>query len=130
MTEGIIIDNLSETVDKLEQLRHLGIRMSLDDFGTGYSSLSYLKRLPLDELKIDKSFVFDVLKDPHDALLVQTIINISNQFVLDTVAEGVETREQLDFLQRNGCKYYQGYYYSRPLPLDELKSFLLEHDVT
>ena len=95
VTEGIIIDNLSETVEKFNQLRYLGVRLSLDDFGTGYSSLSYLKRLPLDELKIDKSFVFDVLKDPHDALLVQTIINIAHQFGLDTVAEGVETEEQL-----------------------------------
>lgn len=127
VTEGIIINNLSETTEKFEQLRKLGIRMSLDDFGTGYSSLSYLKRLPLDELKIDKSFVFDVLKDPHDALLVQTIINIANQFGLDTVAEGVETEEQLNFLKQNDCKIYQGYYYSRPLPFTELKEFLLNN---
>ncbi|MCW9012200.1 MAG: EAL domain-containing protein [Gammaproteobacteria bacterium] len=127
VTEGVIIDNLSETIDKFEQLRGLGARLSLDDFGTGYSSLSYLKRLPLDELKIDKSFVFDVMKDPHDAQLVETIINIAHQFGLDTVAEGVENEEQLQFLKHKSCKIYQGYYYSRPLPLEQLKAFLLKN---
>ncbi len=127
ITEGVVINNLSETVEKFQQLRKLGVRMSLDDFGTGYSSLSYLKRLPLDELKIDKSFVFDVMRDPHDALLVQTIIDIANQFGLDTVAEGVENEEQLGFLKQKACKYYQGYHYSRPLPLHELTEFLLKN---
>ncbi len=124
VTEGIAISNLSETIEKFQQLRNIGVRISLDDFGTGYSSLSYLKRLPLDELKIDKSFVFDVMQDPHDALLVQTIINIANQFGLDTVAEGVEGIEQLNFLKQESCKYYQGYYFSRPLPIDKLREFL------
>ncbi len=124
VTESVIINNLNETISKFEELRQLDIRMSLDDFGTGYSSLSHLKRLPLDELKIDKSFVFDLLKDPHDALLVQTILNIANEFGLDTVAEGVEDEDQLAFLQSKGCKYYQGYYFSRPLPLAELKVFM------
>ncbi len=127
VTEGIVISNLAETIEKFEQLRKLGVRMSLDDFGTGYSSLSYLKRLPLDELKIDKSFVFDMLRDPHDALLVQTIINIANQFGLDTVAEGVEDEHQLHFLKEKSCMIYQGYYYSRPLPIDDLKSFLCKN---
>lgn len=127
ITEGVVINNLSETVEKFQQLRKLGVRMSLDDFGTGYSSLSYLKRLPLDELKIDKSFVFDVMRDPHDALLVQTIIDIANQFGLDTVAEGVENEEQLNFLKQKSCKFYQGYHYSRPLPLHELTEFLLKN---
>lgn len=124
VTENVIINNLNETIDKFDELRQLDIRMSLDDFGTGYSSLSHLKRLPLDELKIDKSFVFDLLKDPHDALLVQTIINIASEFGLDTVAEGVEDDDQLAFLQSKGCKYYQGYYFSRPLPLAQLKAFM------
>jgi diguanylate cyclase (GGDEF)-like protein/PAS domain S-box-containing protein len=124
VTENVIINNLNETIGKFEELRQLDIRMSLDDFGTGYSSLSHLKRLPLDELKIDKSFVFDLLKDPHDALLVQTILNIASEFGLDTVAEGVEDEDQLAFLQSKGCKYYQGYYFSRPLPLAELKAFM------
>jgi diguanylate cyclase (GGDEF)-like protein/PAS domain S-box-containing protein len=124
VTESVIINNLNETIGKFEELRQLDIRMSLDDFGTGYSSLSHLKRLPLDELKIDKSFVFDLLKDPHDALLVQTIINIASEFGLDTVAEGVEDDDQLAFLQSKGCKYYQGYYFSRPLPLAQLKVFM------
>lgn len=124
VTESVIINNLNETISKFEELRQLDIRMSLDDFGTGYSSLSHLKRLPLDELKIDKSFVFDLLKDPHDALLVQTILNIASEFGLDTVAEGVEDEDQLAFLQNKGCRYYQGYYFSRPLPLAELKAFM------
>jgi len=124
VTESVIINNLNETISKFEELRQLDIRMSLDDFGTGYSSLSHLKRLPLDELKIDKSFVFDLLKDPHDALLVQTILNIANEFGLDTVAEGVEDEGQLAFLQSKGCKYYQGYYFSRPLPLAQLTAFM------
>ncbi len=124
VTEGIVINNLAETIEKFDQLRKLGVRMSLDDFGTGYSSLSYLKRLPLDELKIDKSFVFDMLRDPHDALLVQTIINIASQFGLDTVAEGVEDEHQLHFLKEKSCMIYQGYYYSRPLPITDLRQFL------
>lgn len=126
VTESVIINNLNETISKFDELRQLDIRMSLDDFGTGYSSLSHLKRLPLDELKIDKSFVFDLLKDPHDALLVQTIINIASEFGLDTVAEGVEDEAQLAFLQGKGCKYYQGYYFSRPLPLAQLKTYMQE----
>jgi len=124
VTESIIINNLAETTEKFEHLRNLGIRISLDDFGTGYSSLSYLKRLPLDEIKIDKSFVFDVFINSHNALLVQTIINIADQFGLDIVAEGVETEEQLNFLKQHNCKIYQGYYYSQPLPLEQLKMFL------
>jgi diguanylate cyclase (GGDEF)-like protein/PAS domain S-box-containing protein len=124
VTEGIAIDNLNDTIEKFKQLRHVGVKLSLDDFGTGYSSLSHLKRLPIDELKIDKSFVFDLEEDPQDALLVKTIINISHQFGLETVAEGVETKEQLEFLKSENCTIYQGYYYSRPLPIDQLREFL------
>jgi len=129
VTEGVAINDLNDTIEKFKALREIGARMSLDDFGTGYSSLSYLKRLPLDELKIDKSFVMDVLKNPHDALLVHTILNIANEFSLDTVAEGVEESGQLDFLKDKGCKYYQGYYYSRPLPFDDLKIFLQKNNL-
>ncbi len=124
VTEGIAIDNLAEAIDKFEQLRHVGVRLSLDDFGTGYSSLVYLKRLPIDQLKIDKSFVFDIEDDPQDALLVQTILRIASQFGLETVAEGVETGEQRAFLENGGCCIYQGYYFSRPLPLEQLRAYL------
>ncbi|MFV1984570.1 MAG: putative bifunctional diguanylate cyclase/phosphodiesterase [Thiohalomonadales bacterium] len=120
VTEHIAIENLKETIAKFEQLRQVGVRLSLDDFGTGYSSLSHLKRLPIDELKIDKSFIFDIEYNPQDALLVQTIIKIAHQFNLNVIAEGVETKQQLAFLLKENCNVYQGYYYSRPLPIKQL----------
>jgi len=89
-----------------------------------YSSLSHLKRLPIDELKIDKSFVFDIEDDPQNALLIKTIIKIAHQFDLEVVAEGVESKEQLDFLKSEHCNIYQGYYYSKPIPLDQLKKLI------
>ncbi len=124
LTEGIAIDNLDEAVRKFHELRDLGIRLSLDDFGTGYSSLSHLKRLPIDELKIDKSFVFDIEDDPQNALLIKAIIKIAHQFDLEVVAEGVESKEQLEFLKVEHCNIYQGYYYSKPIPLDQLKKLI------
>ncbi len=126
ITEGVIINDLQDAVERLTQLRSLGVRVSLDDFGTGYSSLSYLKRLPIDELKIDRSFVVDVEDDPHDATLVETIIKIAHQFKLDTVAEGVETEAQQAFLSKQKCRIYQGYLYSKPLPADELERFIAD----
>lgn len=127
VTERIAIQNLNEAFEKFSDLKHTGVRISLDDFGTGYSSLSHLKRLPIDELKIDKSFIFDIEEDPQDALLVKTILNIAQQFGLETVAEGVETLEQISFLKGQNCGIYQGYYYSRPLPLESLIEFLDEN---
>ena len=124
VTEGIAIENLNDTIEKFEDLKHVGVRLSLDDFGTGYSSLSHLKRLPINELKIDKSFVFDIEDDPQDALLVQTVINIAHRFGLSVVAEGVETEAQQNFLKDNDCDIYQGYLHSRPLPFEQLKDFL------
>ena len=124
VTEHIAIDNLNDAIEKFEQLQQVGVRLSLDDFGTGYSSLSHLKRLPIDELKIDKSFVFDIETDPQDALLVKSIINIAKQFDLKIVAEGVETQEQLDFLRREGCNVYQGYIFSEALSIEKLTEYL------
>ncbi len=124
VTEGLAINDLNATVERFEHLRHLGVRLSLDDFGTGYSSLSHLKRLPLDELKIDQSFVFDIRNDPQDAQLVKTIVSIAHQFGLTAVAEGVEGEEELAFLEAQNCDVIQGYYYSRPLPLPELETYL------
>ena len=119
VTEGIVIDNIEDTIKKMDILKAMGIQFSIDDFGTGYSSLSYLKRLPIDELKIDQSFVRDITTDENDAEIVATIIAMALHLNLTVVAEGVEDIEQLEFLTNNGCETFQGYYYSRPLVASE-----------
>ncbi len=120
LTESLLVHDVEDAVHKMEELRALGVRFSLDDFGTGYSSLSYLKRLPLSQLKIDQSFVRDVLLDPNDAAIARTIMNLAQSLDLGVVAEGVETEGQMEFLLRNGCKAFQGYLFSRPVPIDQL----------
>jgi EAL domain-containing protein (putative c-di-GMP-specific phosphodiesterase class I) len=97
------------------------VRFSLDDFGTGYSSLSYLKRLPLDELKIDQSFVRDINHDNNDAMIVKTIIEMAQNFDLHVIAEGVEDEEQLMYLKENGCRLFQGYFFGKPMPPEEIE---------
>ena len=124
ITESMVMSNIGETIEKMEALRARGIRFAIDDFGTGYSSLSYLKRLPLDMLKIDRSFVRDVVSDPNDAAIVDTIIAMTSHLGLGVIAEGVETREQLDFLRERGCTHFQGFYYSPPVPAEELDSLI------
>ncbi len=124
ITESVLIGNMLEAFEKMRALKRLGVSFSLDDFGTGYSSLSYLSRLPLDELKIDKSFVANLPDTRTDAVIAQTIITMATSLGLKVVAEGVETEAQRDFLQRNGCDVHQGYLFSRPLPVGDFERYL------
>ncbi|MET0049223.1 MAG: EAL domain-containing protein [Sedimenticola sp.] len=123
ITEGVLLDTLEAAKDKMQALKKLGVRFSIDDFGTGYSSLAYLRRLPVDEIKIDRTFIRDISTDPEDAGLVETIIALAEKLDLEVVAEGVETDEQFRLLHEQGCSYFQGYYFHRPqtaAALDEL----------
>jgi len=122
ITESTIIRNVDQKLELLRAIRQRGIRIAIDDFGTGYSSLSYLKKLPLDTLKIDRSFVRDINMDTDDNAIIETIIAMAAKLGLGVVAEGVETREQLDFLQAQHCDVIQGYYFKRPAPLEDLWS--------
>jgi diguanylate cyclase (GGDEF)-like protein/PAS domain S-box-containing protein len=124
LTESLLADNLEDVIVKMEALRARGVGFSLDDFGTGYSSLSYLKRLPLDQLKIDQSFVADVLTDPNDASIAQTIVALGRGLGLAVIAEGVETEAQRNFLLQAGCETYQGYLFSKPIPADQFERYI------
>ena len=124
LTESSIMSNAQRTIDVLSTLQSMGLTISLDDFGTGFSSLSYLKRLPIDTLKIDQSFIRDLTADPDDAALVMAIVTLAHNLRLDVVAEGVETAEQLKFLQLLGCDEVQGYLFSKSLPAEELEQVL------
>lgn len=123
LTEGFSISNIEDVIKKMSILKEVGVGFSLDDFGTGYSSLSYLKRLPLDQLKIDQSFVRDILVDPNDAAISKMVIVLAESLGLAVIAEGVETPEQQVFLAEQGCHAYQGYLYSKPLPLAKFEEF-------
>lgn len=125
LTEGFSISNIEDVIVKMTKLKQVGVGFSLDDFGTGYSSLSYLKRLPLDQLKIDQSFVRDILIDPNDAAISKMVIVLAESLGLMVIAEGVETLEQKAFLEQQGCRAYQGYLYSKPLPLAQFEVFAL-----
>lgn len=124
LTESLLADNLDAAIAKMRNLKEMGVRLSVDDFGIGYSSLSYLKRLPIDELKIDRGFVKDILTDTNDAAIASTIIGLCRSLGLEVIAEGVETEEQRAFLARQGCHRYQGYLFCRPLPLAQLEAFM------
>ncbi len=117
VTEGLLLENWQATAERMHELVALGVRLSIDDFGTGYSSLAYLKKLPLYELKIDRSFVQDVPQDDNDAAIVRAIVAVAHHLRLQVVAEGVETQAQADFLRQHGCDALQGYLYGRPMPL-------------
>jgi diguanylate cyclase (GGDEF)-like protein/PAS domain S-box-containing protein len=124
LTESIVIDNVAETIARMQALKAIGVGFSMDDFGTGFSSLSYLKRLPLDQLKIDRAFVQDLASDPSDAAIVHTIIRMGQTLGLDVIAEGVESEAQLEILRQYGCTAYQGYLFARPLPLAGFEALL------
>lgn len=125
ITEGIVIQNLEDTIAKMHRLKRQGVSFAMDDFGTGYSSLTYLKRLPVDVLKIDQSFVRDATTDPNDAEIIRAIVAMARSLGLEMIAEGVEQADQLDFLQQQGCHLYQGYLFSKPLPLNEFRALLI-----
>jgi EAL domain-containing protein (putative c-di-GMP-specific phosphodiesterase class I) len=124
LTESMLLEDVEDIIAKMTELKTFGVIFSLDDFGTGYSSLSYLKRLPLDQLKIDQSFVRDVLTDPNDAAIARTIVALGHSLGLEVIAEGVETQAQRNFLETAGCMAYQGYLFGKPLPLDEFTSLI------
>jgi EAL domain-containing protein (putative c-di-GMP-specific phosphodiesterase class I) len=124
LTESIAMDDSSFTIDMVARLHALGIGLSIDDFGTGYSSLSYLKRFKIDKLKIDQSFIRDLHSDPDDAAIVTAIIGLAKGLGFRTIAEGVETQGQLDFLREHQCDEIQGYFYSKPVPADEFARLL------
>ena len=126
LTEGMLLEDINDTIAIMNILSEIGIQFSLDDFGTGYSSLQYLKRLPLDQLKIDQTFVRDIATDSSDKAIVCTIIAMSHSLGMDVIAEGVETEEQCQFLLKNGCVHFQGYLFGRPVPIEQFEA-LLKH---
>jgi diguanylate cyclase (GGDEF)-like protein/PAS domain S-box-containing protein len=124
LTESLVLDDIDDTIFKMNALRNIGVRFSMDDFGTGYSSLSSLKKLPLDQLKIDQSFVRDISIDLDDAIIVETIIAMANKLNMEVIAEGVETEAQRTFLEQNGCQLFQGYLFSKPVPIKQFELLL------
>jgi len=124
ITESLLMRDIGEVIAALRRLREAGIRISIDDFGTGYSSLGYLKQFPVDSLKIDRSFVKDLLISSDDAAICSAIIAMARELKLTTVAEGVEVVEQLEFLRRQGCDQIQGFLFSKPLPPAQLEDLL------
>ena len=126
LTESMLLEDTEDTIATMNVLKAIGIQLSLDDFGTGYSSLQYLKMLPLDQIKIDQSFVRDITADPDDAAIVQAIIAMSAALGLNVIAEGVETVEQREFLELHGCYHYQGYLFGKPVTIEQFESSLTQ----
>ena len=127
--ESLLAKDVEGAVRTLYELKRLGVHISIDDFGTGYSSLNYLKRFPVDRLKIDRSFVKDILSSPDDDAIVSAVIGMAASLRLGVVAEGVETEAQLDVLRRKNCEEIQGYYLSRPIPAEELPGLCCKESV-
>lgn len=124
LTEGMLLENIEETIATMNSLNDIGVQFSLDDFGTGYSSLQYLKRLPLDQLKIDQSFVRDIAANASDIAIVRTIVAIARSLEMDVIAEGVETEQQRQLLLKNGCSSFQGYLFGRPVPIEQFEAMI------
>jgi EAL domain-containing protein (putative c-di-GMP-specific phosphodiesterase class I) len=124
LTESMLIDDVEAVITRMGALKAYGVAFSLDDFGTGYSSLAYLKRLPLDQLKIDQGFVRNIVTDPNDAAIAKMVVVLAESLGLAVIAEGVELQAQADFLAHLGCHAYQGYLFSKPLPLESLEVFV------
>ena len=124
LTESLLVNNIEDTIATMKTIKEIGIQLSLDDFGTGYSSLQYLKLLPLDQIKIDQSFVRDIATDPNDDAIVKTIIAMTHALGLNVIAEGVETEVQRQFLESSGCYNYQGYLFGRPIPIEQFEASL------
>jgi EAL domain-containing protein (putative c-di-GMP-specific phosphodiesterase class I) len=129
VTESMMMHEPEEAVKLLRDLKAIGVRLTIDDFGTGYSSLAYLKRLPIDCVKIDASFIRGIPVDASDVAITETIIAMSRSLGLKVVAEGVETRDQARFLEQRGCDEMQGFYFSRPLPAESLAAYLRQEPV-
>jgi diguanylate cyclase (GGDEF)-like protein/PAS domain S-box-containing protein len=128
LTESLLLDNIEDTIANMNVLKEVGIKFSMDDFGTGYSSLQYLKRLPLDQIKIDQSFVRDIATDSSDSAIVQTIIAMAKSLNMDIIAEGVETKQQRQIILDNGCTNYQGYLFGKPMPIEQFDTLLALQD--
>lgn len=130
LTESLFVMGIEQVIEKMRELKTLGVRFSLDDFGTGYSSLGYLKRLPLDQLKIDQSFVRDILEDSNDVAIAKMVLALSQTLELRVIAEGVETQAQYALLRDMGCRYFQGYWFGHPMPINLFESFVQESTKT
>jgi EAL domain-containing protein (putative c-di-GMP-specific phosphodiesterase class I) len=124
ITESLFIDNVEATLGSLHSLRALGVRIALDDFGTGYSSLSYLRSFPFDKLKIDRSFIIDLLEHDGATAIIRAITTLADALGIETTAEGVESSEQLEILRAEGCNQIQGYFFSRPIPAGQVAALL------
>jgi EAL domain-containing protein (putative c-di-GMP-specific phosphodiesterase class I) len=124
LTESMLLEDIEDAVATMNALKAIGVRLSLNDFGTGYSSLQYLKRLPLNQFKIDQSFVRDIATDSSDKAIVSTIIAMARSLNLDVIAEGVETEDQRQFLLDSGCNNFQGYLFGKPIPIERFEALL------
>jgi EAL domain-containing protein (putative c-di-GMP-specific phosphodiesterase class I) len=123
-SESVVLNADDDLIIKLTQLKALGVKLALEDFGTGYSSLTYLRQLPIDQLKIDGSFVHEITSHKEDTVMVETILNMGSRFGLEMVAEGVESEGQLAFLRQHGCQLFQGYLFGKPMPIEEFDEVL------
>ena len=124
ITENVFLENIDQSIEVLNILREKGIEVSIDDFGTGYSSLNYLKNLPLDRIKIDRSFIRNISNNKHDKAIVKTIVTMAQLLDLKVIVEGVETEEQLKIVKEIGCKEVQGFYFAKPMPAEDYINFI------